>query len=113
MAIEVEAGLAEHLAETSGSAHFELRDFGDAGAAAAAMEQAKRAVFSVPHPEEPDDPLPSYASDLPTTNPAIGFWIDMADAEAYDGLIDQVVAKVVSALDEAGIDGRLTWPGGP
>lgn len=69
---------------------------------------------AIPHPEEPDDPLPSYVSAVEVTDDGARLTIDFADAEAYDGLLERVLDAVLEGLLRAGVDGGLlTYPSEP
>lgn len=92
--------------------HVEIRDSPDPDGASAGLMAARKALFTIPHPEEPSDPLPSFASEIEVGQRGPTFWFDIADAEAYDGLLDQVVSALAGALEAAGVEGRLTWPDG-
>ena len=111
--LRVAPGLADYVASHTGHVELLLRGDPDDARAELAMAAARDALFAVPHPEEPDDPLPSVGSDITTTGDGVMFWFDIADAEAYDGLIDEVVQAMVGALAREGAEGLLTWPGGP
>jgi hypothetical protein len=111
--VEIAAGLVEYMASSTGAIHVELRGAGDPESAVRALTAARGAIYRIPHPEEPSEPLPSFASDVTATDDGATFWFDAADAEAYDGLLDQVAASIAAAIDEAGVGGRLTWPEGP
>jgi hypothetical protein len=111
MAIEVDDGLLDYMAGSTGALHLVLRDTDDPDLALEAMRQAKAALFTIPHPEEPDDPLPSFASAVTAGAAGVTFWFDIADAEAYEGLLEQVLATVVRALEKSGVSGRLTGGG--
>jgi hypothetical protein len=108
--VTVDPGLVAALAASSGNAQVELRDSSDPDVARRAMQAARAAVYTVPHPEEPDDPLPSYVSEVEDGPRGPRFSIDMADAEGYEGLIERVVATMSAAIDSAGGDGTLTSP---
>jgi hypothetical protein len=101
------------MAESSGAVHVELRGVPDADAGQRAMEAARSALFAIPHPEEPDDPLPSFATNVSLGDRGPTFWFDIADAEAYDGLIDTVVKKLAAAVEGEVAEATLTWPDGP
>jgi len=109
-AIRVDPGLVDYIAESSGAAHVQLQDAEDPEVAVAAMRLARSAVFSIPHPEEPDDPLPSFASAVTMAEGGPTFWFDIADAEVHDGTLRQVVKAMVTALDAAGATGWLSTP---
>ena len=111
--LRVAPGLADHVASHTGHVELLLRGDPDRARGERAMAAARDALFAIPHPEEPDDPLPSIGSDITTTADGVIFWFDIADAEAYDGLIDEVVRAMVSALVRNGAEGLLTWPDGP
>lgn len=111
MAIQVDAGLMEYMNESSGAIHFELRG-ADQDAALRGLEQAIESIFRVNHPDG-DGPYASFASDIEIGSRGPGFWVDMADAEAHDGILEAALDGVLVALDEAGVrDGCLTWPEG-
>lgn len=74
------------------------------------MRQAANALFSVPHPEEPDESLPSFVSGVTMGARGPTFWFDIADAEVYDGLLEQVLETVVQALEQADATGLLGTP---
>jgi len=70
-------------------------------------------IFRVAHPEEPSDPFASFASDVAPGPNGPGFWVDMADAEAYDGILEEALGRVLAALAQSGVtEGCLTWPEG-
>jgi len=109
MTIELEDGMMDYLEDSTGGIHLILRDADDADKAARGMNSAVAALYAIPHPEEPDDPLPSSASDLPSTGEGPRLWADIVDAEVYDGLLEHVLAAVVGALEAEGVSGRLGW----
>jgi len=108
--MRVAEGLVAYIAEHSGAAQVVLSGVEDSEAAQHALAAARAALFTIPHPEEPGDPLPSFASDVSVGPGGPTFWFDIADAEAYDGLIDRVVQVMTAAIELAGVDGVLTWP---
>lgn len=110
MAIVVDPGLLEYMASHSGSCTFVLSGVPEAEAVEG-MRSACRAVGSIPHPEEPEDPLPSYMSGIAASGDGARFTVDMADAEGYDGLLERVLDAVLEGLAAAGVDGGLlTYP---
>jgi hypothetical protein len=83
----------------------------DAASARGAVDAARAAVWTIPHPEEPEDPLPSFVSDAEDRPGGSSFWFDMADAEAYDGLVEEVLTAIVVAAAASGLrDARITSP---
>lgn len=107
--VDVADGLVDYFASSSGAAHVELRTPDHEGAVRG-LTAARRALFAIPHPEEPDDPLPSFASDVTVSEQGATFWFDAADAEEYDGLLERVVDALREAIEREGVDGSLTWP---
>ncbi|MGC9670298.1 hypothetical protein ACNTMW_27610 [Planosporangium sp. 12N6] len=98
-----EADLTAHLAERPGQAVFVLRRAGDDETAMAALRRAAAAVRAIPHPDEPDEPLPNGVDVLPGDDgPTLH--LDLQDHAEY---ADRVVAAIVAALDESGVDGHL------
>jgi hypothetical protein len=93
MRIEVEDGLLEYMAGNTGAVHLELHDTDDPDRAIEGMRQAANALFSVPHPEEPDESLPSFVSGVTIGARGPTFWF--ADAGVYDGLLEKVLETVV------------------
>jgi hypothetical protein len=108
--VRVQDGFADYVAASTGAVIVELRDTGDPDAAKRALIAARRALFAIPHPEEPDDPLPSFASEVEVHDTGASFRFDIADAESYDGLVDEVIAALVSAIETEGVDGTLGFP---
>lgn len=112
MTIRVDDELAEYMAQSSGAIHFELRG-ADEKVALRGLRQAKQSILRVPHPEEPSDPFAPFASDVAPGPNGPGFWVDMADAEAYDGILEEALGRVLAALVQSGVtEGCLTWPQG-
>jgi len=110
MALVVDPGLLDYMASNSDSCTFVLKDM-PPEAAVRGLRSACRAVGSIPHPEEPGDPLPSYMSVPEPTGDGARCTIDMADAEAYEGLLEQVLQAVLDGLAAEGLPGGLlTYP---
>jgi hypothetical protein len=94
--------------------HFEVRGAADAREAHRGLSRGRADVLAIPHPDEPDGPFASFASDVEAGARGPGFWVDMADAEAYDGILEEALERVLRALDDCGLrDGCLTWPDSP
>ena len=111
MTIRVDDELLGYMRESSGAIHFEVRGASDTETVVRALRQARRELFSIPHPEEPSDPYAAFASDVEPTPRGHGFWVDMADAEAYEGVLEDAFQRVLVALAENGVeDACLTWP---
>jgi len=102
--VAVAPGTLERLTATTGAMRFELRDAADAEAATAAMAEARRRVLAIRHPEEPDEAFASYAGAVEERDGVIGFVVDMADAEAYDGVVEAALDAVTGALRDAGVE---------
>lgn len=113
MTVEIAPGFIDAVVGHGGNVTFEVVGSSDLAVARRGLEVARERVMAIPHPEsEPDcpEPLPSFCSDVTVQDGVPQMWFDIADIEAYDGLITEVVAAVVGALDETGVDGTLTAP---
>jgi hypothetical protein len=96
-----EAELISYVAAHSDQVALALRDTPDATAANLAMQRAAAAVRRIPHPVEPDCPLPNWCeAHLEDGAPVLR--LDMQDQREYAG---QVVATILASLGD--IDGRL------
>ncbi len=106
MTVTVHEQLLANLCQGGGV--FVLRGASDEERAATAMRAAARAVASIPHPDEPDDPLPNFVSAITRSAEGPSFSIDVKDMlDDNAPLARQVVTAVVVALDVAGTDGEL------
>ena len=97
----------------SGGLRVEVRDAADVDVAVGGLRAARGAIFAIAHPEQPDEPFASVISGVHSG--ARGPWLelDMADAEAYDDILEETLARIVACLDEAGLEGGcVTWPEG-
>src|SRR5687768_5988805 len=101
MALRVVEDMLEYMAANTGACVLELRDVSGADASEA-MRRAGAAVSGIEHPEEESEPLPSYVSDVEEVDGVATISFDIADAEAYDGLLERVLATVVEAVEAAG-----------
>ena len=107
--ISVDGLLVAYMKEFSDQCHLTIESR-DVDAARAAAESACEAICRVPNPEPPGGPLPSFISDIEAEPGGVSFWFDMADAEAYDGLVEHVLARVLEAMAASGLhDARLTY----
>jgi hypothetical protein len=110
MAVIIDPGLLDYMAANAGACTFVLKDVPEEDALEG-MRSARRVVGSIPHPEEPEDPLPSFMSTVEWTGDGARFWIDIADADGYGGLLERVLQAVLDGLAVAGVDGGLlTYP---
>ena len=100
------------MAASSGAVHVELRGV-EEDVARRALRAAREALFTIPHPEEEEDPLPSFASDVSAGERGPTFWFDIADAESYDGLIDWVIEVMCDAIEAEAPGAVLAWPDAP
>lgn len=110
----VDPMLLDYMADHSGSCTFVLREV-PADKARLGLQRAGEAVAAIPHPEEPDDPLPSYVAPVDVADDGSArLTIDIADGEAYDGLLERVLDAVLDGLAAAGVaGGLLTYPAEP
>jgi hypothetical protein len=114
MPIRVDRNLSAYMRASSGAIHFEVRDPSDPDIASRGLCRARTDVLAIPHPDEPDGPFASFASDVESAMHGPGFWVDMADAEAYTGILEEALERVLIALDASGLqEGCLTWPDSP
>jgi hypothetical protein len=111
MSVTIADGLLEQLRRSSGSQHLQLRGAPDPEAAKRGMRAASRALYTIPHPDEPSEPAPSFASGVEDRGGGPQFWFDIKDAETMPGLLEKVLDTVVAALNSSGVEaGTLTWP---
>jgi hypothetical protein len=101
VAIDVDAGVLEAMRANSGAIRLLIvsRDEGTRGA----LHDALRRIFEIHHPEEPDDPFASWAGPVERIGDGWVLALDMADAEAYEGILEAVLRSVVEALEAAGV----------
>ncbi len=105
--------LLSHWKRHTGSCTAQVQHSADVEHARDGLVRAAAALRRIPHPEEPDDCLPSFVSEVRDADDGPLITFDIADAEAYDGLVEQVLEAVLTALASAGTDGVLAWPGAP
>jgi hypothetical protein len=102
---ELESYIAEHPSATS----LGLYDTDDPARGLAALLAATRAVGGIPHPDEPDDPLPNWCTAVMRDGVPV-FHLDMKDCGDYAGRVARILLGSVAA---AGVGGRLEpyrWP---
>ncbi|MEU7751317.1 hypothetical protein [Micromonospora sp. NPDC049171] len=98
-----EADLIAYVAEHCSGVALALYDTTDQAAGVAALQGAVRAVGRIPHPDDPEDPLPSWCTVLLEDAVPV-FRLDLKDESQY---AEHVVRIVLDELDAADIDGRL------
>ncbi|MFG1918389.1 hypothetical protein [Micromonospora sp. NPDC048898] len=98
-----EADLIAYVAEHCSGVALALHDATDQAAGVAALRRVVRAVSRIPHPDDPEDPLPSWCTVLIEDAVPV-FRLDLKDESQY---AEQVVRIILDGLEAAGIDGRL------
>jgi hypothetical protein len=88
------------MRQSSGAIHFELRGADGGARARQGMAHARREIFRLRHPDQPEEPFASFVSDLEVGLNGPGFWVDMADAEAYDGVARRGAGARVGGVGE-------------
>src|SRR5438874_641240 len=91
VSVTTDDGLLDRMKASTGVCRVQLREAVDPADAMLGLARARRAIFGIPHPEEPSDPLPSYASEVVDTGGGPQFCFDVADAEAYEGLVERIL----------------------
>lgn len=71
---------------------------------AGALEVARRRIARIRHPDEPDEPFASFISEVRAFGEGWTFAVDMADAEAYDDILERTLACLVGALEETDVE---------
>ncbi|MEU8425546.1 hypothetical protein AB0C15_32195 [Micromonospora sp. NPDC048835] len=98
-----EAGLIAYVTEHCSAVALALHDATDQAAGIAALRRAVRAISRIPHPDDPECPLPSWCSVLVEDAVPV-FRLDLKDESRY---AEQVVRIILDELDAADINGRL------
>jgi hypothetical protein len=98
-----EADLVAYVAEHSSAVALALDDTSDEVAAVAALRRAVREINRIPHPLEPDSPLPNWCTVLHEDGVPV-FHLDMKDEAQH---AEQIVRIILDELRSAGVDGRL------
>ncbi|WP_433535362.1 hypothetical protein ACQPZK_25420 [Micromonospora sp. CA-249363] len=98
-----EADLTAYVTEHCSGVALALQETTDQAAGIAALRRAVRAVGRIPHPDDPECPLPSWCTVLVEDAVPV-FRLDLKDESEY---AEQVVRIILDELDAAGIDGRL------
>ena len=101
VAIDVDAGVLEAMRANTGAIRL-LVVSGDDDIRGALHDAVTR-IFQIRHPEEPDDPFASWAGPVERSGDGWVLSLDMADAEAYEGILEAVIRCVVEALEAAGV----------
>jgi hypothetical protein len=121
--VDVDERMLAYMRANSGHVSFVVRGQ-PAERVASALEVARRRVAGIRHPDEPDEQFASFISGVEALDEGgWSFWVDMADAEAYEGILELALDCVVSALEEAAVESvnvsfpQGSWvddhPGGP
>jgi hypothetical protein len=98
-----EADLIAYVNDRPGQAVFVLRGTAGEGVSMAALRHAAAAVRAIPHPDEPGDPLPNWVAAI-SGDDGPSLHLDMQD---HGEQAARVVAAMVAALEESGVDGRI------
>jgi hypothetical protein len=101
MAVRVDDEALGTMRANSGAIHLVVISAVDD--ARVGLEEALRRIFEIPHPEEPDEPLASWAGPVEPVDDGWGLLLDLADAEAYEGILEAVLDVVVQALERTGV----------
>lgn len=73
------------------------------------LEAAAELVMAIPHPDEPDESLPNFASDVAERADGAEIWFDVKDESEVPEVMQQIVDAVVAGLTSTGIvDATLT-----
>lgn len=102
-------GLIDELAQQSGAMKFAVRrdQKNSDGSLTTAMAQASERVGEVRHPDEPDEPLASYVSEVQVNNDFVWFSADISDMEEEPMVLNEIVDAILAALSAHGIDTTL------
>jgi hypothetical protein len=108
--VRVDVDAIGYMGAHSGAGELWLVEVDDPRTARSALEEACSQVLSVPHPDEPTEPMVSFVSAIESVDDRLSLWFDAADAEAYEGALEAILERIVVALEDAGVSGRLTHP---
>lgn len=89
--------LLDHMIGSPGACWIEIRGVRRDEALRAA-EHLRGELFRLPHPEEPDEPAPSFVSAPEPTAGGASFWFDMADCEELMPDVLEVAERVLREL---------------
>lgn len=98
-----EDDLVTYVAEHSSAVALVVDGASDGVAVSAALRRAAARILRIPHPREPDTPLPNWCEVLHEDGVPV-LHLDMKDEAHYAG---RVVAIVLDELRSAGVDGEL------
>ncbi len=107
MTISIAPGLLDQMRESSGAITITITGPPKDQVRAILADLCNR-LDDIRHPEEPDGPFHSLALVRREDPPHL--YADMADAEAYPGILEAVIDAAVAAADAEGVtEGELTW----
>jgi hypothetical protein len=105
--------MLDYMRASSGGCRFVVRGASDEEAVVAALRKAARAIAKIPHPEEPDDPLPNYVSQVTIGDEGPCFDIDVKDQFLYDDeLVQQVLDIVCGEVEAVDANAEVGFPEG-
>ena len=106
MTIHVEDGLLPYLRRSCGGIVLHVSGAADPTAVRKGLAAAMNRIASIRHPDEPDEPF----AKLLTSNDS-EIHAELPDADAYDGILEEVLASVVAGLGDAGVDDATVHAG--
>ena len=111
--VDVDERMLAYMRANSGHVSFVVRG-GPVDRVRSALELARRRVARIRHPEEPAEQFASFISGIEALDDGgWSFSVDLADAEAYEGILERALDGVVSALKEASLESvTLSFPEG-
>lgn len=86
------------MQRSSGAIYVELRAATETDAALRALRRARTDIFRIPHPEQRNEPFASFVSEVEPGPRGPGFSFDMTDAEAYEGILEEALERILIAL---------------
>ena len=90
---------------SSGDLAFRIETSADPAVVASSFDAIERSLLAIDQ-QEGNDPGPKFVSDPVPLPDGLVFWVDAPDASTT--MVDRIIALVVAALDDAGIDARLS-----
>lgn len=90
---------------SSGDLAFHIETSEDPAVVASSFNAIERSLLAIDQ-QEGNDPGPKFVSDPVPLPDGLVFWVDAPDASTT--MIDRIIDVVVEALDDAGVDARLS-----